>query len=341
MVDPTRRPLSAMRLAPSSAIHGETLVTGGQDMIVRVYVSLLVSSFACSGAHEPIRRPLGPSNPASCPAHPLPLYFQLIHQLTCHLPDQPPQLSRRLRQRIAWLHRLAQGQQARQPQVLRSSGLNHVTRLEGELRRARERLLCRRLARERRARQESPRRCRSLHSLIRPRADMSFYADLGYDVDSAAASHAADLSAGQQGRLAAGTRHRDRRHALLFQALFRFGPAGSGDGASDSNLGRATELRAQVPHRGRRGIRRRSVCSRRCCRGRYSLTNRIPPEIAWNDHGTIWAAYRSGLLVQHDVRLSSRPVDGLPSNPISWDPRDSIAVALEQWEVGDVPFDDL
>ena len=64
-------------------------------------------------------------------------------------------------------------------------------------------------------------------------------------------------------------------------------------------------------------------------------------ELAWNDHGSLWAAYKNGLVAQHDVRLHSRPIDDVPVSTVCWDPSGHLAFALDQWKDGEMPFDDV
>jgi len=86
------------------------------------------------------------------------------------------------------------------------------------------------------------------------------------------------------------------------------------------------------------------------CRPRFLLLRSDPVfpssispllEFAWNDHGSLWTAYKNGLVAQLDVRLHSRPIDDIPRSTVCWDPAGNLAFALDQWTEGEMPFDDL
>jgi hypothetical protein len=63
--------------------------------------------------------------------------------------------------------------------------------------------------------------------------------------------------------------------------------------------------------------------------------------VAWNDHGALWAAYKTGTIIQHDVRHSSVPLLNLPGTSSSWTPDGHLTFTAHRQHEGEAPFDDM
>ncbi|CED84390.1 WD40 repeat-containing protein [Phaffia rhodozyma] len=66
----------------------------------------------------------------------------------------------------------------------------------------------------------------------------------------------------------------------------------------------------------------------------------VVAELAWNTHGTLWAAYKNGGIVQHDIRYHSRPLDQIPRSTVAWDQSNNLTFVADAHEPGEIPFDD-
>lgn len=63
--------------------------------------------------------------------------------------------------------------------------------------------------------------------------------------------------------------------------------------------------------------------------------------VAWNDHGSLWAAYKTGAVVQHDVRHNTVPLQGVPGTTSTWTADGHLSFSAHRQAEGEVPFDDL
>ena len=64
-------------------------------------------------------------------------------------------------------------------------------------------------------------------------------------------------------------------------------------------------------------------------------------DFVWGDADTIWAGYRSGAFVQHDVHHSYSPLDTISRHAVTWDPLGGVAFVTGRKTLGEIPFDDM
>ncbi|KAG8968972.1 hypothetical protein FRC03_005238 [Tulasnella sp. 419] len=64
-------------------------------------------------------------------------------------------------------------------------------------------------------------------------------------------------------------------------------------------------------------------------------------DVVWGDGGALWAFYKNGSFVQHDLRDCVRPLDTLARNSISWDVTGSISYAIDESTSHEIPYDDI
>jgi len=64
-------------------------------------------------------------------------------------------------------------------------------------------------------------------------------------------------------------------------------------------------------------------------------------DIEWSNSGALWATYKNGTFVQHDLRECYRPLDNITRSPLTWDAAGTVTYATESVSLADVPFDDM
>lgn len=64
-------------------------------------------------------------------------------------------------------------------------------------------------------------------------------------------------------------------------------------------------------------------------------------DLAWDDDLSLQALYHNGSFVQHDIRTRSLPLDNVPRQAVSWDAHGEVAFAMDKFQKGEIPFDDL
>ncbi|KAL7418018.1 hypothetical protein BDY24DRAFT_373801 [Mrakia frigida] len=279
VVDPTRRPISAMRLAPAGFDTGEMLVTGGHDMIVRVF-DLRTSRSTPHTIHT-LTSNSYINSLAICPTN--------THQIVLGLDNGS----------LGWIdwrkgNRMANRKFSAHADAVMSVDWKESMDERGEGRAAGGWIASGGLDKKVHIwNNSSP--SKNLHRTLRTSLPVSKV--------SWRPGHDTEIAVSPYSKTSSGT---------LVDAV-----------EADSQIQIWDVRRGYVP--------------------KYLIEGGEGPvaEFAWNDHGSLWTAYKNGLVAQLDVRLHSRPIDDVPRSTVCWDPSGNLAFALDQWTEGELPFDDF
>ncbi len=67
-------------------------------------------------------------------------------------------------------------------------------------------------------------------------------------------------------------------------------------------------------------------------------------DVLWADctqGGALQACYSGGTFAQMDMRLHRRPLDDVPRQALSWGASGELAIGVDRWTSGEIPFDDM